>query len=139
MKLTEQKLKELILEVMENDDDSIGMKHLSAAIKQLNNPDESIRENTYESFISLWEMIFDDPEDPFTKSLGIMSARRYMEYKDSPDNLTLNFKGGSEQNAFAVFLEDHGFKQGREYELTGRGDFPITFRSAAIVYRMGDF
>ena len=139
MRLTEQKLKELILEVMENDDDPIGMKHLSAAIKQLNNPDESIRENIYESFISLWEMIFDDPEDPFTKSLGITSARRYMEFKDSPDNLTLNFKGKSEQNAFAVFLEDHGFKQGREYDLTGRGRFPITFRVGAIVYRMGDF
>ena len=139
MRLTEQKLKELILEVMENDDDSIGMKHLSSAIKQLNNPDEAIRENIYESFISLWEMIFDDPEDPFTKSLGITSARRYMEFKDSADNLTLNFKGESERKSFEDFLEDHGFKQGREYDLTGRGQFTLTFRSGAIVYRMGDF
>ena len=74
MRLTEQKLKELILEVMENDDDSIGMKHLSAAIKQLNNPDESIRENTYESFISLWEMIFDDPH---TKSVHLKNFVKF--------------------------------------------------------------
>ena len=82
MKLTAKNLKKLILEVMENDDDPIGMKHLSAAIKQLNNPDESIRENIYESFISLWEIIFDDPEDSFTKSLGIMSAQGFLDKKD---------------------------------------------------------